>query len=72
MRKKLLLTFVLCLTAICGWAQGDNVGMGGRDEGVASILEKLNVMQKKNEAFNIFLNTSVAYEENFGDRKSVV
>lgn len=66
MRKKLLLTFVLCLTAIYGWAQGDNVGMGGRDEGVASILEKLNVMQKKNEAFNIFLNTSVAYEENFG------
>jgi hypothetical protein len=66
MDKKLLLTFVLCLTAISGWAQGDNVGMGGRDEGVASILEKLNVMQKKNEAFNIFLNTNMAYEEYLG------
>ena len=43
--------------------------MGGLDEGVASILEKLNVMQKKNDAFNIFLNTSMAYEEHFGHIK---
>ena len=66
MKKRLWLILILCLKIITCWAQGDNVGMGGRDEGVASILEKLNVMQKKNEAFNIFLNTSMAYEEHFG------
>ena len=66
MRKKLLLTFAFVLAVMNGWAQGDNVGMGGRDEGVASILEKLDVMKKKNDAFNIFLNTSMAYEEHFG------
>lgn len=55
------------MAAVSGWAQGDNTGMGGRDEGVASILEKLNVIEKKNEAFNIFLNTSMAYEEHFGN-----
>ena len=66
MRKKLLLTFAFVLAFMNSWAQGDNVGMGGRDEGVASILEKLDVMKKKNDAFNIFLNTSMAYEEHFG------
>lgn len=60
------LIVVLGWVAISGWAQGDNTGMGGRDEGVASILEKLDIMKKKNEAFNIFLNTNMAYEENFG------
>ena len=39
MRKKLLLTFAFVLAFMNSWAQGDNVGMGGRDEGVASILE---------------------------------
>jgi hypothetical protein len=39
--------------------------MGGSDDGVASILERLNIVEKKNEAFNIFLNTTVAYEEPF-------
>ena len=57
---------VLVMAASNGWAQGANTGMGGRDEGVASILEKLKVMDKKNDAFNIFLNTNTAYEENFG------
>ena len=66
MRKRLLLAFVFALTVMSSWAQGDNVGMGGRDEGVASILEKLDVMKKKNDAFNIFLNTSMAYEEHLG------
>ena len=54
------------MAAASGWAQGANTGMGGRDEGVASILEKLKVMDKKNDAFNIFLNTNMAYEENLG------
>lgn len=64
--KRLWLIIVFGLVAVCSWAQGDNTGMGGRDEGVASILERLNIMKQKNEAFNIFLNTSMAYEEQFG------
>lgn len=63
--KRKLLVFVLLAAALNGWAQGSNVGMGGLDEGVASILERLNVVEKKNEAFNIFLNTTVSYEEPF-------
>ena len=55
-RLRIWMMLTLCLGVVNGWAQGDNVGMGGLDEGVASILEKLNVMQKKNDAFNIFLN----------------
>ena len=66
MRKRLLLTWALTITVLSGWAQGDNVGMGGRDEGIASILERLDVMKKKNDAFNIFLNTNIAYEEELG------
>ena len=63
--KRKLLFFVLLATALNGWAQGSNIGMGGSDDGVASILERLNIVEKKNEAFNIFLNTTVAYEEPF-------
>lgn len=48
MRKRLLLTWALTITVLSGWAQGDNIGMGGRDEGIASILERLDVMKKKN------------------------
>ena len=64
---RLGLVAILVMAAANGWAQGANTGMGGLDEGVASILEKLKVMDKKNDAFNIFLNTNMAYEENFGD-----
>ena len=39
MRKKLLLTFVFVLAVMNGWAQGDNVGMGGRDEGYQAALQ---------------------------------
>ena len=63
--KRKLLFFVLLAAALNGWAQGSNIGMGGSDDGVASILERLNIVEKKNEAFNIFLNTTVAYEEPF-------
>ena len=40
-RLRIWMMLTLCLGVVNGWAQGDNVGMGGLDEGVASILEKL-------------------------------
>ena len=63
--KRKLLFFVLLVAVLDGWAQGGNIGMGGSDDGVASILERLNIVERKNEAFNIFLNTTVSYEEPF-------
>ena len=64
--SRLWLTVALVTAALSCRAQGANTGMGGRDEGVASILAKLKVMDQKNDAFNIFLNTSTAYEEHLG------
>ena len=63
--KRKLLFLVLLVAVLDGWAQGGNIGMGGSDDGVASILERLNIVERKNEAFNIFLNTTVSYEEPF-------
>ena len=48
---RLGLMAVLVMAAANSWAQGANTGMGGRDEGVASILAKLKVMDQKNDAF---------------------
>lgn len=42
-------------------AQGTNSRLGGNDEGVTSLSERLLKVEKKSDAFNVFLNMHTSY-----------
>jgi hypothetical protein len=44
-------------------AQGTNSRLGGNDEGVTSLSERLLKVEKKSDAFNVFLNMHTSYQE---------
>ena len=37
-------------------AQGNNTLMGGNDSGVQSIAERITKLEKKHDAFNVYVN----------------
>lgn len=44
-------------------AQGNEGGQGGNDEGIVSISERLLHVEKKSDAFNVFMNLNTSYQE---------
>ena len=59
----LLASFLFCCDTLKG--QGSGRALGGNDEGIASISERLSGLEKKNDALNIFFNLNTSYQERF-------
>ena len=53
------MSLFLCLP-LTALAQGNNTGMGGEDDDTPSIAERVLKLEKKTDAFNLYLN-SVSY-----------
>lgn len=65
--RNTLLTVLLTLLTLNVAAQGNNTGMGGDDEGYASLAERLANIEKKNRAFNVFIDYSADFQVNDKD-----
>ena len=61
--KKILLSAVAVLLALTASAQGGNVGDGGPDGNYESILRRLTNLEKKTDAFNLYLNYASSFQE---------
>ena len=56
----------MAMVAVAGaQAQGNEGGQGGNDEGIVSISERLLHVEKKSDAFNVFMNLNTSYQEQF-------
>ena len=53
------MSLFLCLP-LTAWAQGNNTGMGGEDDDTPSIAERVLKLEKKTDAFNLYLNFAAA------------
>ena len=53
------MSLFLCLP-LTAWAQGNNTGMGGEDNDTPSIAERVLKLEKKTDAFNLYLNFAAA------------
>lgn len=69
--KKLLMTAVAATLTACAFAQGGNTGMGGNDNGIQSLAERVAKIEKKNDMFNVYFNYAASYqmESNSLDKK---
>lgn len=69
MKKQILLVFAAVLAAVAASAQGRNTRDGGPDGDYASLLGKVSALEKKTEAFNVFINYAGAWQaaESAGD-----
>lgn len=61
--RKLLLSFAALFLAVSGFAQGNNTRDGGPDGDFKSLYELVSKQQKKNEAFNLFINYQASFRE---------
>ena len=53
------MSLFLCLP-LTALAQGNNTGMGGEDDETPSIAERVLKLEKKTDAFNLYLNFAAA------------
>lgn len=60
---KALLSLLILNVSICAFGQGNNRGLGGTDKNVLSIGERLFNLEKKSEAFQLFMNMRFDYSE---------
>lgn len=54
--KKIIIVGFVAAIALQLHAQGNNTGMGGQDGDYASLAEKVLKLEKKSEAFQVYLN----------------
>ncbi len=61
--KKLFLMAALAAATLTASAQGKNTGQGGYDGDYKSLAEKVAGLEKKTEAFQVYLNYAASYQE---------
>ena len=54
--NKFLLVISSLFVSLGAAAQGNNTLMGGNDDGVQSIAERITKLEKKHDAFNVYVN----------------
>ncbi len=54
--NKFLLVISSLFVSLGAAAQGNNTLMGGNDNGVQSIAERITKLEKKHDAFNVYVN----------------
>jgi len=54
--KKIILTSLMLVAALCVNAQGGNTRMGGEDGDYQSLAERVLKLEKKSDAFNVYFN----------------
>ena len=54
--KKIFVTAAALTLTLGASAQGNNTGMGGDHEGCTSLAERVLKLEKKNDAFNVYIN----------------
>lgn len=55
-KKRFLLAITSLFFSVGASAQGNNTLMGGNDEGFESIAERITKLEKRHDAFNIYVN----------------
>lgn len=68
--KKLFVCLLTAIMAIPGFAQGNNTRDGGHDEQFKSLWELATKQQKKNDAFNVFVDFSGCFHESINPFQS--
>lgn len=61
--KKIFVTAVALTLTLGASAQGNNTGMGGDHEGCTSLAERVLKLEKKNDAFNVYINYAASFQE---------
>jgi len=65
--KKILIISALLAATLTASAQGENTGMGGNDGDYKSLAEKVLNLEKKNDAFNLYLNYAYSFRAEKAD-----
>ncbi|MBP3203583.1 MAG: porin [Bacteroidales bacterium] len=64
-------TLLLALAVVLpAFAQGHNTGTGGPDGDYASLAQRVLKLEKKTDAFNLYLNYAASFQESLGDWNS--
>ncbi len=63
--KSVALAVILSAWGIAAFAQGNNVGMGNERDSMQSLSERVLKLEKKTDAFNVYLNMHTSYQERF-------
>lgn len=58
--KRIFITFATLVATLAMYAQGNNTLMGGSDENIQSITERITKLEKKHDAFNLYINFSAS------------
>ena len=61
--KKIFVTAAALTLTLGASAQGNNTGMGGDHEGCTSLAERVLKLEKKNDAFNVYINYAASFQE---------
>ncbi|MBQ9660922.1 MAG: porin [Bacteroidales bacterium] len=69
--KRLLLSLLAAACALPAFAQGGNTRDGGPDGDYRSLYEIVSGQQKKNDAFNLYFNTAVSFQEGLNPAQSM-
>ena len=54
-KNRFLLAITLLFLSMRISAQGNNTLMGGNDDGIQSIAERITKLEKKHDAFNVYV-----------------
>jgi len=65
--KNILIIGALLAGTLTANAQGANTGMGGNDGDYKSLAEKVLNLEKKNDAFNLYLNYAYSFRAEKAD-----
>ena len=60
--KKILATVAALTLTMGAAAQGNNTGMGGSHDGYTSLAERVLKLEKKSDAFNVYLNYAASFQ----------
>lgn len=60
--KKILATVAALTLTMGAAAQGNNTGMGGSHDGYTSLVERVLKLEKKSDAFNVYLNYAASFQ----------
>lgn len=58
--KRFLITLVTLVATLSMYAQGNNTLMGGNDDNIQSIAERVTKLEKKHDALNLYINFSAS------------
>ena len=61
--KRMLATAAAVTITLGAFAQGNNTGMGGNNEGYTSLAERVFHLEKKTDAFNVYFNYAAGFQE---------